>query len=460
MRRAEDNLRAIAQLDAARKEFDEKLTAMVTEEVAIVKQDISIRRREVEVRIATLKKRKDHLAASEARLARDEAKSKTYQDLCSAVLDVASRIDKAERGRQNLTARKNTPQSAFHKWEQQFCQPINKLANLIRETDDERKEHEREFSEQRMATQTQQTQAAELLSQIRHEQTILEDEKQHFLVEKREWRSMKGKELTGAEMKRAMEVYLEERIEQIKPMLLEEAKLSNWTLQQQDSKARETVVITEAKAQGHRIGYRKGYAEGQEQEDDQSYSIGRKDAEREHRARLLEAMRESYDEGRDVGYEAGWEENFEGQNISYQKGRDAGHSQGHQKGHAKGYAEGLAKGRQLGDEAGRATFYQEGYGNGQDEGRAEGNRLGYAAGWSKGYDVGHAGGKADERQANSKSQNAEESRLKLEFDRGVESAEREFTPRLTREYDAGKSRGYNKGWDAGWVAAKDHFNRR
>lgn len=271
---------------------------------------------------------------------------------------------------------------------------------------------------------------------------------------------MKGKELTGAEMKRAMEVYLEERIEQIKPMLLEEAKLSNWTLQQQDSKARETMAITKAKAQGqllgHRIGYRKGYAEGQEQEENQSYSIGRKDAEREHEARVLEAKRESYDEGR----EACLEESHEGHTISYQKGRDAGHSQGHQKGHAKGYAEGLAEGRRIGGDIEPATFYQEGYGDGQDEGLAVGERLGYAAGWSKGYDVGHAGGKADERQANSKSQEAEESRLKPEFDRGVETAEREFTPRLTREYDAGKSRGYNKGWDAGWIAAKDYFNRR
>jgi len=271
---------------------------------------------------------------------------------------------------------------------------------------------------------------------------------------------MKGKELSGAEMKKAMEVYLEERIEQIKPMLLEEAKLSNWTLQQQDSKARETMAITKAKAQGqllgHRIGYRKGYAEGQEQEENQSYSIGRKDAEREHEARVLEAKRESYDEGR----EACLEESHEGHTISYQKGRDAGHSQGHQKGHAKGYAEGLAEGRRIGGDIEPATFYQEGYGDGQDEGLAVGERLGYAAGWSKGYDVGHAGGKADERQANSKSQEAEESRLKPEFDRGVETAEREFTPRLTREYDAGKSRGYNKGWDAGWIAAKDYFNRR
>ena len=70
---------------------------------------------------------------------------------------MASRIDKAERGRQNLTARKNTPQSAFNKWEQQFYQPINKLADLIRETDDERQEHEREFSEQRMVTDTADT---------------------------------------------------------------------------------------------------------------------------------------------------------------------------------------------------------------------------------------------------------------------------------------------------------------
>ncbi|KAL1796893.1 hypothetical protein ACET3X_005433 [Alternaria dauci] len=238
MARVVDRNKAADQLSAVRKEFEEKVNAMVDEKVADVRQNISIKRREV------------------------EEKSKTYKDLCDAVTDVADKIDKAERGRQNLTARKNTPQSAFDKWEQQYCQPINKLTDLIQETNNKRDENDREFAEQSAVVREQEAQAAALLIQRQQEQAVLNDEKEHFLAEKQEWRLKQGKELTATEMRAIMEVFLQEKIEQIKPDMLAEAKHSNWTLLKQDFEAREVENVARIKAEGKLEGQRQGYKEG------------------------------------------------------------------------------------------------------------------------------------------------------------------------------------------------------
>ncbi|CAI9627347.1 unnamed protein product [Alternaria burnsii] len=350
MARVEGRNKAAHQLNAVRREFEEKVNAMVDEKVAYIKRVIGIRMREFEVRSATLKKQEEDLKASTARLARIEEKSKTYKDLCNAVAGVADKINKAERGRQNLTARKNTTQSAFERWEQQYCQPIKKLADLIWEVDNKKQENDREFAEQSAVVRGQEAQTAALLLQRQQEEVMLNEEKEQFLVEKQEWQLKQGKQLSATEVRAAMEVFLQKKIEQIKPDVLAEAKHSVWMLPKQDFETRKVENLARTKAEGKVEGYRRGYEDGYAQakleENEQAYSMGMIDARQEYQLRIIEAKRESRDEGYDLGYEAGYEVGAnrncdEIHTIGYEKGRNAGHSQGHQKGYAKGFSQGL-----------------------------------------------------------------------------------------------------------------------
>ncbi|CAN9247605.1 unnamed protein product [Alternaria sp. RS040] len=147
-----------------------------------------------------------------------------------------------------------------------------------------------------------------------------------------------------------MEVFLQKKIEQIKPDVLAEAKHSVWMLLKQDFETREVENLARTKAEGKVEGYRRGYEDGYAQakleENEQAYSMGMIDARQEYQLRIIEAKRESRDEGYDLGYEAGYEVGAnrncdEIHTIGYEKGRNAGHSQGHQKGYAKGFSQGL-----------------------------------------------------------------------------------------------------------------------
>jgi hypothetical protein len=182
-------------------------------------------------KLAPVTKREQQLKAAKARLAQQEEKTYTYEDLCDVVTSIADKIARAERGRSNLTARKNTLQSASGKWEKEYCEPVIQLADLVRQVNIERDEHERKFAELVKTVQEREEQAAKLLQQRQQEITLLLEEKQRFIGEQDEWRHQKGQDLSETELKDTMKEYMENKIEELKPSMIHEARRLNLPIQ-------------------------------------------------------------------------------------------------------------------------------------------------------------------------------------------------------------------------------------
>lgn len=117
MHHAEDRKRTADTIAALRETHQEQLNSPCEQWVEAAPENSN-------QALIFLKKREEAVKASEAKMKRVEAKSKTYQHLCHNILKLGDKVDNALRDVKNLTARKKTHQSAFEKWEKQYCMPV------------------------------------------------------------------------------------------------------------------------------------------------------------------------------------------------------------------------------------------------------------------------------------------------------------------------------------------------
>ncbi|KAI4935223.1 uncharacterized protein J4E92_002511 [Alternaria infectoria] len=510
-KQAEDQKKAA---DDVAEEHSKYLQALVNNSVIEARKKESEKRtKEAEDKLAELKKREEDLKVAETRVKHDRAKSKNIQDLLDAVAAIGTKVEKANQDMRNLSARKSTPQSAIDKWTKQYCEPNIRVVDLGKQIRAERESYRKEHEESLKKAQGLEN----LLNQRarRQEQSlaVLTADRKKFETEQQAWRLQKGQELSGSELKSTMEVWLTEKVDQLRPAIETEASRRNWILQQRewDSHKKSMMEMARMKAykEGHSKGKRGGYAEGLREETDEAYQRayedGRSDSVESHdiwQLRLSEQTYEAFYNGYDMAggtYDPGWHSAYakceralrveNGQQTTeyergYKMGKVAathlikdrharewnggwiagkaavevkgdtiseivskaeserigfnkGHSKGYQEGHAVGKAEGLVEGKELGDTAGSSR----GYGIGHAEGLAEGKRAAvlveYMKGWKAGWTARQAG---------------EDTRLKEEYDRGVERTERRMRDGLDEEYSAGKIEGYDEGFDDGWNA--------
>jgi hypothetical protein len=88
---------------------------------------------------------------------------------------------------------------------------------------------------------------------------LLEDKNQHLLAEQAQWRIRQGQELSGAELRGVIEEYLQTKIEEIKPLMINEARRLNLKLQKKEW---EGEVVVEAKTKAYEAGYMHGEKAG------------------------------------------------------------------------------------------------------------------------------------------------------------------------------------------------------
>lgn len=69
--------------------------------------------------------------------------------------------------------------------------------------------------------------AAELVKQKNKGLAAVAIEKEALAAEQQEWHFRKGQDLSTSETKRAMEVWIEQKVEELKPVILTEARRSN-----------------------------------------------------------------------------------------------------------------------------------------------------------------------------------------------------------------------------------------
>jgi len=509
-KQAEDQRKAA---DDVAEEHSKYLQALADNSVIEARKKESEKRtKEAEDKLAGLEKREEDLKVAETRVKHDRAKSKNIQDLLDAVAAIGTKVEKANQDMRNLSARKSTPQSAIDKWTKQYCEPNIRVVDLGKQIRAERESYRKEHEESLKKAQGREELLDQRTRSLEQSLAALTVDRIKFQTEQQTWRLQKGEELSGSELKSTMEVWLTEKVDQLRPAIETEASRRNWVLQQRewDSHKKSMMEMARGKAykEGHSQGKREGYAEGLREESEEAYQRayedGRSDSIQCHdtwQLRLHEKAYEAFYDGYDMAggtYTPGWHSAFtkcqlalraqNGQTTDYEQGykmgklavtnlnkdrykRDwdagymagkvagiserettlstvskieservgfnDGHSKGYQEGHAVGQAEGLVEGKELGDAAGRSRGYDIGHAEGLAEGKRDAVLVEYMKGWKAGRTVRQAG---------------EDTRLKEEYDRGAETAERRMRDGLDEEYSAGKIEGYDEGFDDGWNA--------
>jgi hypothetical protein len=130
--------------------------------------------------------------------------------------------------------------------------PFTQLADLFREVNIERDEDQRKFAELVKAVQEREEQATQLLREGQQEMASLAEDKQKFTTERDEWRYQKGRDLSERELKGIMEEYLENKIEELKPSMIHEARRLSLPLH---NKVCEGEAVVEACTKAHNAGY-------------------------------------------------------------------------------------------------------------------------------------------------------------------------------------------------------------
>ena len=454
-----------------------------------------------EDKLASLEQREEALKIAKLKLKHLQAKSKTFQDLSDAVVAMGTTVEKASRDMRNSAARKSTLQSAFEKWERQYCEPSIRLVQLNEQLKQERDKNREEHAELNKTLQEQEISHSQTRDQNEEEGARLAIERQAFLAEKQAWHLQRGQTLSDTEFKLTLNVCVEKQLEKITPLIVEEARRYIWTLQEAEWGEHESESIANAKEQGYEDGYTEGLAEGR----------------RIASADMSEIECEAYDNGYSVGYEAGkifgmdWvevehemklpriqedagyaretillstirkidyvtdgtvrrvfaccsdmtcsrhrRETVVEHQFNYGKTYPRLHSQDHEgndtdcvKEYTRGQADGEAQEYEKGQNARQSQGHQKGYSKGYAQGVTAGRSQGKAGVRKNGYNEGYADANA-----------GFDGRLDAAHRKGVDAVEETFKPRLDSERQAGKTLGYNSGWIDGYEAHKSMRSRQ
>ncbi|KAI4907868.1 hypothetical protein J4E90_009276 [Alternaria incomplexa] len=497
--RAEDNKRAASDMAGLKERNRRAMTdfGRATAE----KKEYEKKVRVAEDKLASLEQREETLKIATMKLKHLETKSKTFQDLSDAVVAMGAKVEKASRDMKNSAARKSTQQSAFDKWERQYCEPSIRLVQLNEQVKQERDENREEHAVRSRRLQEQEISQSQTTDQNEEEKARLAVERQAFLAEKQAWYLKKGQTLSETEFKLTLNVCVEKRLEEITPLIVKEAQRYIWTLQEADWDERKTESIANAKEQGHEDGYTQGLAEGR-----RIASTDRGEIECE-----------AYNDGYSVGYEAGktfgmdWVE-AEHEIKLPRIQEDAGHAREtillstirridhsedgtirriyaccadmtcsdhrreievqHQFRYSQEYSYRYSDDWASGDPEfvqeytrGKVDGEAQGYEKGRNAGQSQGHQKGYAKGYARGFTVGHSQGNDDNWESAYDEGYADanagfDGQLDAAHKKGVDAVEETFKPRLDSERQAGKTLGYNSGWIDGYEAHKSMRSRQ
>ncbi|KAJ4374271.1 hypothetical protein N0V83_003012 [Neocucurbitaria cava] len=276
--RAEDKNKAAAKMAELRDEYKKRLRTARSGSVATANAQ-----HEKEVR-AALRKRENNIKVAEAKARRMQEESKTYQDLCDGIQSLGNRTETALRQMRTLTAAKNRAQAAFNRWETSFCEPNIRFLDLNRKIKEEREEIRQHHAEQMELVCDQKEQLDKLTQQKVEELASLDEQLRDLAAEKKAWRLQKGQELSElseSEQKGAMEVWMEQKIEEIKPLIMQEATKHAWSLQKPQWELQTAAALEIAEERGHKRGHwegdKEGYVRGHKEGDEEGYARGQLD---------------------------------------------------------------------------------------------------------------------------------------------------------------------------------------
>jgi flagellar biosynthesis/type III secretory pathway protein FliH len=285
--RAEDSKRAAEDI-AELKKHDRRAVKDFGSAMAEKKEWVK-KTKEIVRKLALVEQREEDLKTAETRLKHRQARSKTFQDLSEAVAGMGTKVEKASRDMRNASARKSNLQSAVEKWQRQYCEPSIQLVQLNEQLKQEQDKNQEEHALHVKTMQEEEESQRLQMERNEEERVRLAAERQAFVVEKQEWYLQKGRTLSGTGFDLTLDACVEKRIEDITPVLMEEAQRYIWKLQMADWDARKIKIVTNAKEQSHEDGYTQGLAE----------------ARRIASADVSEIEGKAYEDGYSVGYEAG-----------------------------------------------------------------------------------------------------------------------------------------------------------
>lgn len=254
-------------------------------------------------------------------------------DLYDAVWALGDKIDKAMRDMRNLVTGKNRAEQAFSRWENTFCEQSIKLVQLDERLRSKQDKQKQEVKEQEAMLEAREGVVTDTESRLNTAKESLENDRQAFSLEQRQWRDGRAKNLEGTDLEVVQQLWLEAKEEQIIPAVRAEARSLATIEVETQLEPVHRAACAEARSEGHTAGMAEALQvlEERERAAHEAGSASGRDAGRI----------EGRETGRSEGHATG---RLEGHRVGYETGKNEGHEAGVQDGVRTGNQQGLLQG--------------------------------------------------------------------------------------------------------------------